>query len=277
MSFSPARQALCASTAYVALGDAQPAEDEATTALERFAELPVAEQWPAGVMGARIDLSMAWAMRGDLAGAEDALLPVFDLTPDRRTEALARRLGDLRRILVTRPYRGATAQAASTPVSLPGSSPSRLARGWATAASPLCIQFHTSVITSASGRVVYPAARARLSSTCQADGSVCHSGISTHGLTCSDNHCSSVIHSKTAVEPVTRRQTSRNVAKLAGVPARLNAPASPPAAHTTNTDTSRTSTGAIVAAGSPGASTVPPRATRRSRRAAVRCTHAARS
>lgn len=107
LAFSPARQALCASTAYVALGDAQSAEDEATTALERFAELPVAEQWPAGVMGAHIDLGMARAIRGDLAGAEDALMPVFDLNPDRRTEALARRLGDLRRMLATRPYRGA--------------------------------------------------------------------------------------------------------------------------------------------------------------------------
>ncbi len=108
LAFSPARQALCASTAYIALGDAAPAEDEATTALERFTELPMAEQWPAGVMGAHIDLGTARAMRRDLAGAEDALLPVFDLDPDRRTEALARRMGDLRCMLATRPYRGAT-------------------------------------------------------------------------------------------------------------------------------------------------------------------------
>lgn len=107
LGFSRARAALCASSAYVSLGEGLEAEAAAVTALELFAEAPAAEQWSAGEVGAHIDLGAARTLRGDLAGAEAALSPVFDLDPDRRTEALTRRLLRLNRILTSRPYRGA--------------------------------------------------------------------------------------------------------------------------------------------------------------------------
>jgi hypothetical protein len=58
-------------------------------------------------VGARIDLGTARALDGDLAGAEDALTLVFGLAAERRTDALTQRLGNLNRLLATRPYRGA--------------------------------------------------------------------------------------------------------------------------------------------------------------------------
>lgn len=105
MGFSPARQALCASTAYVVLGDAAGAEQEATAAVARFAELPEDERWPAGIVGAYIDLATARAMQGEVAGAEHALIPVFDLQPTRRTAVLTQRLHWLGRTLTTRELR----------------------------------------------------------------------------------------------------------------------------------------------------------------------------
>jgi hypothetical protein len=46
-------------------------------------------------------------MRGDLAGAVDALAPVLELDPARRTEAVTQRLYGLGRLLTTPRYRGA--------------------------------------------------------------------------------------------------------------------------------------------------------------------------
>ena len=109
LGFSRARAQLCASSAYVTLGEGQAAETAATVALELFEAAPKHEQWTAGMIGARIDLGAARTLRGDLAGAEDALAPVFRLAPERRTSALTGRLNRLSRILATRPYRGVEA------------------------------------------------------------------------------------------------------------------------------------------------------------------------
>lgn len=110
LGFSPARQALCASTAHVVLGDPSNAERDAATALTRFATLPEVDQWPAGVVGAHIDLATARTMRGDIAGAEQALNPVFELQPSRRTAALTHRLTYLGRTLSARQLRGSAEQ-----------------------------------------------------------------------------------------------------------------------------------------------------------------------
>lgn len=107
LGFNRSRRALCAGAAFVALGDGERAEREALGALEMFGQLPERERWAAGELGARVDLSTARALRGDLAGAEDALAPVFALASERRTEALSQRLHGLGRILGTARYRQA--------------------------------------------------------------------------------------------------------------------------------------------------------------------------
>jgi tetratricopeptide (TPR) repeat protein len=107
LSFDRSRHALCTASAYVALGDGEQAEPAAMTAIELFAGLPEDLRGGTGELGAWIDLGTARALRGNLAGAEEALHQVFALAPERRTEALARRLTDLGRVLATTKYRGA--------------------------------------------------------------------------------------------------------------------------------------------------------------------------
>lgn len=106
LHFDAARRGLCAGASYVTLGDGERAESEATKALEIFAGLPEPVRWGAGELGAQVDLSTARTLRDDLAGAEAALGAVFALNPERRTEAIARRLTNLGRLLGTTRYRG---------------------------------------------------------------------------------------------------------------------------------------------------------------------------
>ncbi len=107
LGFDHARRALCAGSSFVALGDGEQAETEATAALALFAEMPGQARFVAGELGARVDLATARTLRGDLAGADDALVTVFALDPERRTEAVARRLTNLGRVLSSARYRGA--------------------------------------------------------------------------------------------------------------------------------------------------------------------------
>jgi hypothetical protein len=133
LGFDRSRRALCAGAAYVALGDGDQAEIEAMGALQLFAELPEETRWGAGELGARIDLGTARTLRGDLAGAEDALSTVLDLDPSRRTEALSLRMQGLGRILGTSRYRGAT-EARRLGEAIEGFAESSLARATATRA-----------------------------------------------------------------------------------------------------------------------------------------------
>lgn len=107
LGFSRARRALCAGAAYVALGDGERAEREALGALELFEQSPDDMRWGAGELSARVDLSTARAMRGDLAGASDALRQVLELDESRRTEALTQRLRGLGQLLSSSRYRSA--------------------------------------------------------------------------------------------------------------------------------------------------------------------------
>ncbi|GGM63941.1 hypothetical protein GCM10012275_38130 [Longimycelium tulufanense] len=102
LCFGRSRTALCAGTAYVALRDAHRAEEATMLALRLFAER---ERWRPGELGATVDLAAARTLRGDLAGAEEALAPVFTLELDHRTEALRLRLVHLTRVLGTARYR----------------------------------------------------------------------------------------------------------------------------------------------------------------------------
>jgi hypothetical protein len=107
LGFDHSRRALCAGASFIALGDGEQAETEATAALALFSELPERVRFIAGEFGARVDLAAARTLRGDLAGAEDALAGVFAMDPERRTEAVARRLTNLGRVLGSARYRGA--------------------------------------------------------------------------------------------------------------------------------------------------------------------------
>jgi tetratricopeptide (TPR) repeat protein len=107
LGFDRSRRALCAGAVYVALGDGTRAEAEATAALDLFGQMPDEVTWGAGEQGARIDLGTARVLQGDLAGAEDALSSVFELEPDRRTEALVRRLTRLGGVIGAGRFRGA--------------------------------------------------------------------------------------------------------------------------------------------------------------------------
>ncbi|MDT8910922.1 hypothetical protein [Amycolatopsis sp. PS_44_ISF1] len=107
LGFDRSRRALCAGAAFVTLGDGDQAEIEALDALVLFAERPELSRWGAGESGARIDLGAARVLRGDLAGAEEALRPVLDLDSSRRTEAISLRMQKLRAMLSTARYRGA--------------------------------------------------------------------------------------------------------------------------------------------------------------------------
>jgi len=110
LGFDRTRRALCAGAAYVAFRDGERGQAEAEAAVESFAAQPVALRWRAGELSARVDLSTARVLSGDLAGAEDAVSEVFALPAEHRTEALTQRLGNLGRLVGARPYRG-TAEA----------------------------------------------------------------------------------------------------------------------------------------------------------------------
>ncbi|MGH3810730.1 MAG: hypothetical protein ACRDRU_29765 [Pseudonocardiaceae bacterium] len=107
LGFDHARRALCAAASFVALGDGEQAEIEATAVLALFGEVPEQARFVAGEHGVRVDLATARTLRGDLAGAEDALVAVFALDPQRRTEAVAQRLTSLGRMLGSARYRDA--------------------------------------------------------------------------------------------------------------------------------------------------------------------------
>ena len=107
IGFDRTRRALSAGNAYVALRDGARGQEEAQAALAAFAEQPEALRWRAGELAARLDLAAARTLSGDLAGAEHALLPVLDLPPDQRTEALTKRMMSLGRMVTARPFQGA--------------------------------------------------------------------------------------------------------------------------------------------------------------------------
>jgi len=95
-SFNPARHALCAGAVYLELGDGSAAASAATEALHLYQNTPVGQRRWAVEYGARMDLATAFALRDDLEGAEEALVPTLELDRGRRTARLAQRLTALR-------------------------------------------------------------------------------------------------------------------------------------------------------------------------------------
>jgi tetratricopeptide (TPR) repeat protein len=98
-SFDHARLARCLGSAYILLGDADPAIHEAQTALELYAALPEAARMPKVITEAHIDLAHGYLLQGSLDAAEDTLRPVFDLQPPQRIEGITSRLSSLRSYL----------------------------------------------------------------------------------------------------------------------------------------------------------------------------------
>ncbi len=99
LAFDVARRGLCAGAAYVRLGDGLQAEREAQNAVDLFAAVPADRRWTGGALSAQVDLGSARTLRGDLAGAREALTSVLNLAPGQCTEAIAQRLDALGDVL----------------------------------------------------------------------------------------------------------------------------------------------------------------------------------
>ncbi|MCP2260346.1 hypothetical protein LX15_004059 [Streptoalloteichus tenebrarius] len=106
LAFGSARLSLCAASSYIALGEPAAAEREAQAALDEWARTPEGDRWLPGELSARADLVAARVLDDSLDGVVEALKPVLKLSPDRRTEALTRRLAELRRAVSAPRFRG---------------------------------------------------------------------------------------------------------------------------------------------------------------------------
>jgi len=95
-SFDGARLARCLGSAYVMLGEAEPAIAEASTALALYAERSPAARMPKVAAEAQIDLAHAYLIQESLDAAIEALRPVFDLGQNQRIEGITGRLAAVR-------------------------------------------------------------------------------------------------------------------------------------------------------------------------------------
>jgi hypothetical protein len=109
LAFGEERRLLSAAATHLALGQLDQVEHAASQAIDRFAEIPIANRWMPGEYGARIDLIVARTWQGNIEGAEEALAPVLTLPSEQRTGRLAGRLRGLRRSLSQPRYRGSAA------------------------------------------------------------------------------------------------------------------------------------------------------------------------
>ncbi|MEU1307847.1 hypothetical protein ABZ419_02970 [Streptomyces cinnamoneus] len=104
--FPAERLAMSNATTYLLLSDSNRAEDAATHALGLLAEQ--GETRPVLVTSqASIDLARARLIRGELAGAHEALNPVFDVPAEWRGTGIVKRLGDARAQLAQGAFRTA--------------------------------------------------------------------------------------------------------------------------------------------------------------------------
>jgi tetratricopeptide (TPR) repeat protein len=108
--FGLARQAFCNGSAYLKLGRPEEALAECGQAVELYARAAAEERWYAAEAGARADLAAAHLLRGDLAGAREAVSEVLTLDPSKRVEGVIRRLGVLRDVLAGRGFQNREAQ-----------------------------------------------------------------------------------------------------------------------------------------------------------------------
>jgi tetratricopeptide (TPR) repeat protein len=109
--FSLARQTFCNGSAYLRLGRSEEALTECGQAVELYAQAAAEERWYAAEAGARADLAAAHLLRGDLAGAREAVSGVLKLQSDKRVEGVVRRLSALRGVLAGPSFRSKEARA----------------------------------------------------------------------------------------------------------------------------------------------------------------------
>ena len=105
MRFDRLRYSVCAAAAYISLGDGAAAEKASHQALTTFG---ANEPQRLAVLAARTDLATARTLRGDLAGAQDALAPLLEVESERRTERLSQRAVTLGHLLGVDRFRHAT-------------------------------------------------------------------------------------------------------------------------------------------------------------------------
>ncbi len=101
------RHTAIAGSSFLALGEGEQAEAQASTALQLFSDVPEHDRWVEGESAVRVDLATARVLRDDLAGAQDALGPVFAVRPALLGESVARRLANLGHLLGSTRYRNA--------------------------------------------------------------------------------------------------------------------------------------------------------------------------
>lgn len=94
LNFGRARQALCASSAYIALADGARAEVAATRAPEVFASQDGQDRWGLGIVSAAVDLATALT-----SPPRRLRWTIFRLPPGERTESVSQRLLGLGHIL----------------------------------------------------------------------------------------------------------------------------------------------------------------------------------
>lgn len=106
-AFSDERLAMCNATTSLLVGDGAAAEEHAGTALHLVQTRPAARRSPHVLGGAAADLAIARLLRGDLAGAADALGALWEVSPEQRATGLLERTTILRRTLTIPRYAGA--------------------------------------------------------------------------------------------------------------------------------------------------------------------------
>lgn len=97
--YTAARMEVSTATSYVLLNDGLAAGHHAQRAIDLHMAMPSEVRPYYDEHAARVDLATARVLRGDLAGARDALGPVFALPPARRTAGVTSRLDRLRGML----------------------------------------------------------------------------------------------------------------------------------------------------------------------------------
>lgn len=105
MQFDRLRHAVCAASAYLALGDGERAANSAQEALQMH--VAGTEDTRFGVLAARTDLATARALLDDLVSAQEAVEPVLQIAAELRTERLSQRALTLGRLVGATKFHGA--------------------------------------------------------------------------------------------------------------------------------------------------------------------------
>jgi hypothetical protein len=104
--FAPARAALCAGAAWLALEDGEAAAREARRSLDLYRDTPPEQRWYGGVHGARADLVAAQIYAEELDDATAQMQLLLDSPTDVRTSRLVQRARKLQALAGAPRFRG---------------------------------------------------------------------------------------------------------------------------------------------------------------------------